>query len=250
MEAVAYGGRITFEVLLKIDSGYHRAGVDPDAGGSVTLAKRIASSPAIRFQGLLTHAGHSYHAKSHDEILAIANAECAALTRFRDHLGDSTLIRSVGSTPTIAVPDTLGDCDEVRPGNYVFFDAFQAILGSCRFEDIAASVLTTVIGSYEDRAVIDAGALALSKDLGAIDLDPDAGYGTVCDLEGDPVDLRLTEVSQEHGKMVGPDVSNVEVGSLLRIVPNHSCLTAALFDRYFVMEGDEVTDEWRPVRGW
>jgi D-serine deaminase-like pyridoxal phosphate-dependent protein len=244
----------TFDVFLKVDCGYHRAGVDPDDPDSEQLARAMARSESVRFQGLLTHAGHSYNGKSIDDIRHIAGEESAALSRFRALLGFDSMgeiIRSVGSTPTASVVDRFSDCDEVRPGNYVFFDAFQATVGSCSFNDVAVSVLTTVVGSYPERnnAIIDAGALALSKDAGPDHIDPHFGYGIVCDENLRPLPLKLIALSQEHGKIEG-NVAHIPVGTRLRIVPNHSCLTAAMYDVYYAVEGTNIVGEWRPARGW
>jgi D-serine deaminase-like pyridoxal phosphate-dependent protein len=240
-----------FDVLLKIDCGYHRAGVDPDDPDSERLAIAMRDSPAVHFQGMLTHAGHSYNAKNADDIRHIAAAESEAVARFRAILGNDDLVRSIGSTPTASVVDRFAGCDEVRPGNYVFFDAFQATIGSCAMEDVAVSVLTTVVGCYAERnaLIVDAGALALSKDAGPDHIEPRFGFGIVCDAELRPLPLRVIAVSQEHGKIEG-DVARYPVGTLLRIIPNHSCLTAAMYDRYYALEGGKIVGEWRPVRGW
>ena len=241
-----------FNVFLKVDCGYHRAGVDPDDPDSVKLAIAMAKSRAVLFQGLLTHAGHSYNARSVDEIRRVAGEETAALTRFRALLPEEqqSATRSVGSTPTASVVERFTDCDEVRPGNYIFFDAAQATLGSCRREDVAVSVLATVIGSYPHRseAIVDAGALALSKDLGPDHIDPRFGYGILCDLALHPLDARIVSLSQEHGKIAMRNPP--PVGRRVRIIPNHSCLTAAMYDAYHVLEGGTVVDEWKPIRGW
>ena len=244
----------TFDVFLKVDCGYHRAGVDPDSPDSVRLALALAKSERVRFQGLLTHAGHSYNARDAAEIRRIAGEESGVLTRFRallapEGLGDAK--RSVGSTPTASVVDRFSECDEVRPGNYVFFDAFQATIGSCAIEDCAVSVLTTVVGSYPERSAIlvDAGALALSKDVGPDHVDPRFGYGIVCDTALRPLpSMRIIALSQEHGKIAAQ--AHVPVGTRLRIIPNHSCLASAMFDRYHILERGRVVDTWRPVRGW
>ena len=245
-----HGGR--FHIWLKVDCGYHRAGIDPHNPESVKLAIAIANSPSTTLEGLLTHAGHSYNASNVDEIRAIAEKETGELQRFRALLpGELQKVPvSIGSTPTTSIVDRFKDCDEVRPGNYVFFDAFQAAIGSCRFENVAVSVLATVVGSYPDRgeAIIDAGALALSKDLGPSHIDPRAGYGVVCDIDQKPIAARLVSVSQEHGKLTTSQP--LQVGTKLRIVPNHSCLTAAMFGRYYVLDSGRVVGEWRPVRGW
>jgi D-serine deaminase-like pyridoxal phosphate-dependent protein len=242
---------VVFDVFLKVDCGYHRAGVDPDDPDSARLAVAISRSPAAYFQGLLTHAGHSYNALNREEIGRIAGEEVDSLTRFRAYIageGLADIVRSIGSTPTSSVVDVFRETDEVRPGNYVFFDAFQATLGSCTRADVAVSVLSTVVGSYPDRgeSIIDAGALALSKDAGPDHLDPAFGYGIVCDTTLHPLPAHLVALSQEHGKLS----ASFPVGTRLRILPNHSCLTAAMYDRYHVIEGGAIVDEWRPVRGW
>lgn len=253
LEEYAASQAMVFDVFLKVDCGYHRAGVDPSSPDSVHLAMGMARSEGVRFQGLLTHAGHSYNARTTEDIRRIAAEESASLSRFRallatEGLGEAR--RSIGSTPTASVVDRFSDCDEVRPGNYVFYDAFQATIGSCALSDCAVSVLTTVVGSYPERgsAIVDAGALALSKDAGPNHVDPEFGYGLVCDVDLHPLPLRLIALSQEHGKVMGE--ARLEVGTKLRIVPNHSCLTAAMFDRYAIVEKKKVVDEWRPVRGW
>lgn len=253
IEAAGNAQGTTFDVFLKVDCGYHRAGVDPKRTESFELANRIAKSGRANFRGLLTHAGHSYNATDIDEVIRIAGEEAGSVARFAQKLeqgGIARLVRSIGSTPTASVVDRFTGCDEVRPGNYVFFDAYQHALGSCRSEDVAVSVLATVIGSYPERknAILDAGALALSKDAGAVHLDRRCGYGTVCDLELNPLPMTITALSQEHGKV--ECAAPPPVGTKVRIVPNHSCLTAAMFDRYQVIDGNEVVDEWRPGRGW
>ncbi len=243
----------TFDVFLKVDCGYHRAGVDPGSPDSVRLAMALARSESVRFQGLLTHAGHSYAARDLEEIRRIAAEEASCLTRFRALLeseGIPDVRRSVGSTPTAAVVDRFSECDEVRPGNYVFFDAFQATIGSCSLDDVAVSVLTTVVGSYPERKtlIVDAGALALSKDVGPVHVDSRFGFGIVCDLDLRPLPMRIEALSQEHGKISAQ--SAVPVGTRLRIVPNHSCLTAAMFETYQIVDRGRIVDQWKPVRGW
>jgi len=257
IETFSSSREVVFDVFLKIDCGYHRAGVDPDDPLSLALALRMASSRTIRFRGLLTHAGHSYNATSIEEIVRIAGEESAAVTRFRDHLsahGVHGMIRSVGSTPTLSVVERVDSADEIRPGNYVFYDAFQATIGACSLADCAVSVLTTVVGSYPDRnqLIVDAGALALSKDSGPTHIDQSFGYGIVCDLDLVPQPLKITALSQEHGKIevTAGSARDHPVGKRFRIIPNHSCLTAAMFDRYHVLRYGAIADEWRPARGW
>ncbi len=255
MEAFAASHGARFRVLLKVDSGARRAGVDPDDPESVAFARRLATSRAVDFLGLLTHAGHSYAARSREEILPVAAREAEVLTSFREAIGNPALIRSIGATPTASVVERIPPADELRPGNYVFYDAFQATIGSCSLDDCSASVLASVISIYpaQNKVMLDGGALALSKDAGPTHVDPEFGFGRVCDLDMRPLPMRIYSISQEHGQVRGDepiDFARVRIGTKLRIVPNHSCLAAALFDRYWIVEDGRVVDEWRPVRGW
>jgi D-serine deaminase-like pyridoxal phosphate-dependent protein len=245
---------IRFKVFLKVDCGYHRAGVDPSKPESVQLARRLASSDHIEFKGILTHAGHSYHCSNPSEIVEVANQERDVMTQFAALLQNEAITCdsvSVGSTPTAMHAPHWQGVTEIRPGNYAFFDKFQTDIGSCHIEDVAASVLTTVAAHYPDhnRMLIDAGALALSKDSGADHLGRDIVFGAVRNHPR----LKLFSISQEHGLITGNDPIAFEkfpVGSLLQIIPNHSCLTAALFPKYHVIEEKQVVDEWTPMRGW
>ena len=243
-----------FSVFLKVDCGYRRAGVDPAAGQSVALARRLADSRWVDFQGILTHGGHSYAARGKDAIRAAAAQERDAMTGFAKTLrleGLEVSTVSVGSTPTLAHVDHLSGVTEARPGNYAFLDGFQAAIGTAPIESCSVSVATQVVGIYPDRErlLVDAGALALSKDAGSPRAGGSRGYGTIL---GDDA-LEVVSISQEHGLVearAGVDWSRFRIGQRLRIVPNHSCLTAALFSSYAVVRDDEVVAEWRPVRGW
>jgi D-serine deaminase-like pyridoxal phosphate-dependent protein len=260
MAACARGKGARMSSFLKVDCGYHRAGVDPSSEASVALAVRMARSPDVDFAGILTHAGHSYHAANAEEIKAVAETERKVMADFARRLADAGApprVVSVGSTPTISLGESLDGVTEARPGNYVFYDSFQAAIGSCGLESAAFSVLATVLSHYPERneILIDAGGLALSRDEGPTHLDPACGYGSIFTADGKRhfPNLRLRSLSQEHGKIGSDspiDYPVLPVGSRLRIVPNHSCLSAALFDRYHVFRGETAVDEWRPVRGW
>jgi len=246
-------------VWLKVDCGYHRAGVDPASEGALSLAARLFESRIVRWAGLLTHAGQAYACAHREQVARVAGVERDILRGFAARLaaqGTPAPERSVGSTPTVTAVDHLEGIHEIRPGNYAFFDAFQAAIGSCGIGDVALSVLTTVTGRYPERdaLVVDAGALALSKDPGPVQVTRDCGFGVLATVDGrvDPR-LRLTTLSQEHGHVHvsgGLEPGEIPVGSRLRILPNHSCLTAALFPVLHVVDGDRVVDRWTPVRGW
>jgi len=241
---------------LEVDSGHHRSGVDPRTAASVALARRLAGERGVVFDGLLTHAGHSYHARSRAERAAIAEGERATMVAFAGMLaGEGVAVPavSVGSTPAMSAVERLDGVSEVRPGNYAFYDFMQLAGGVCAAEDCAVTVLASVVSHQHGAAhvVVDAGALALSKDPGPHDLALARGFGpVVTGLAGHQLDPRVQVrgVSQEHG-MVGGDVAGdvadrFTVGEKLRILPNHSCLTAAMFDAYQVVRGEAVVDTW------
>jgi D-serine deaminase-like pyridoxal phosphate-dependent protein len=245
-------------VFLEIDTGDHRSGVAPDSKEALEISRAISGSKTIRFAGILTHAGHSYGAPSADERLEIARAERDIMRDLAAKLindGIEVPTVSIGSTPTITAVDHLDGVTEARPGNYIFFDSFQASLGSCDFADCALTVLAAVVHrSFEKRQIIvDAGAIALSKDRGAVDFNANCGYGTVLDLGGNMLSLHVDGLSQEHGKIFVQDdalLEKLEVGTRLRILANHSCLTAAQFNHYNVLENDQIVDRWQRINGW
>lgn len=249
---------VTVDVWVKVDCGYHRCGVDPEGPALADLVRRIGERTPLRFAGLLTHAGHSYHARGPTELRAVAAAERDVMVRAAEGLrasGIAVPAVSVGSTPTITHVDHLDGVDEVRAGNYIFLDAAQATIGSGTPDDCVLSVLTSVV--HRDRSqgkvVLDAGAIALSKDRGAVDLDAASGYGRLLDRDGQDLGLRVESLSQEHGIVRIPErtlLDRLPVGTRVRVLVNHSCLTAAQHEAYHVVEGDRVVDRWRIHRGW
>ena len=254
--AAAATHSIQLSVLIKIDCGYHRAGLRPTDPRLVPLARSIHLHTNLDFEGVLTHAGHSYDCTGEDALKAVAAQEReeilhAATLIKRAELPVRTI--SVGSTPTMAVVENLEGITEIRPGNYTLFDRTQAAIGSCTTDDIALSVLTEVIGVYPERKMIlvDAGALALSKDAGATHTNKNTGFGLVCDTQGTPLEgLTVIGLSQEHGKIAYVGEHHFNIGDRLRILPNHSCLVTALFRTLHVIEEGELVDEWIPNRGW
>lgn len=246
------------DVYLKVDCGYGRAGVDPDGPALIELAQRIGERSHLRFAGILAHAGHSYKARGKAEIMAVAHAErdvmVAAAARLAAH-GIAVPTVSIGSTPTASHVDDLTGIHEVRTGNYAFYDVMQVAIGSCTAEDVALSVLAAVV--HRDRAkgklILDAGAIAMSKDAGIADPDGVTHYGRVVTLEGEDLGLRVTGLSQEHGWVTVADAALLDrlaVGTRVRVLANHSCLTAAQYSHYEVCEGTAIVERWVNHRGW
>lgn len=255
-EAIDAGVRLS--LFLKVDCGYHRCGIEPDAAAALEIPRRIAAASNLRLAGILTHAGHSYHCRSRADLLEVAQTERDVMAKFAERLrreiGEVPTV-SIGSTPTITTVDHLRGIDEVRPGNYIFFDAFQAEQGNCTLGDCALTVLASVVhrDAARRKIIIDAGAIALSKDRGPIEFDSKCGYGKVLDLEGNDLHLVVGEMSQEHGILLASDnnaFDRLRIGTRVRVLANHSCLTAAQHTHYNVLEGARVVDQWQIHTGW
>ena len=245
-------------VFLKVDTGAHRCGVEPDSKEALEIPRAIGDSTNLDFAGILTHAGQAYEAGSPEKLLKVAQHERDSMRGLADKLraeGLEVPTVSIGSTPTMSAIDNLEGVSEFRCGNYIFYDAFQATLGSCGFEDCALTVLAAVVHRDQERRkiVVDAGAVALSKDRGAVDLDSFCGYGRVYDLEGKDLGLRVGSLSQEHGEIFVDDettFNSLKVGSRVRILANHSCLTALQHSHYHILDGGKIVDRWEINRGW
>jgi D-serine deaminase-like pyridoxal phosphate-dependent protein len=243
--------------LIEIDCGEGRGGIDAESPALLEIAERLGP----RLAGVMTHGGQSYAGRSEADMAAVAEAECAAANRAASRLreaGHAAPIVSIGSTPTVLAADRLVGPTELRAGVYMFGDLFQAGIGSHGPDDIAVTVLASVIGrrTAENALLVDAGGIALSKDRSTQALPRDWGFGRVLDRAGGHTlgDATVTRAWQEHGLVQGAkDGPSIDrpVGEKLRIAPNHVCMTAAAHDRYFVVEGsEEVVAVWTRVNGW
>ena len=249
--------RVEMGALIEIDSDGHRAGVQP---GEVRLLD-VAQALGPLLRGVMTHAGDSYNCDTVEKIRAVAERERAAVVEAARRLGAAGLacpVVSVGSTPTATFATSFEGVTEVRTGVYVFQDLVMAGLGVCGVDDIAISVAASVIGHQEAKGWIltDAGWMAMSRDRGTAKQRVDQGYGLVCDAHGAPIeDLIVVDANQEHGIVArrggGPiDVTRFPVGSVLRVLPNHACATAAQFGEYQVVRDDAIVDTWERFGGW
>jgi D-serine deaminase-like pyridoxal phosphate-dependent protein len=252
----------TFSVFIEIDSGGGRAGLPyPALPGLLDIARVLHAAPGVELAGVMTHAGHSYHESTPDGIAAVAEQERLAIVTAAEKIraaGIPCPIVSAGSTPTATHSRNFAGITEMRPGVYCFNDLDQEFIGSCGAGDLALSVLASVIGHYPHRnqVLIDAGALALSKDISAQEFQPKVGYGTIADPPAK--DMAVIACSQEHG-FVGSDdpipYGNLPVGTRVRVLPNHACITAAAYDRYYVVDseldgGKTVVDTYDRINGW
>lgn len=247
-------------VLIEIDSDGHRGGLRPDDPRLIEIGRLLDSAGALR--GVMTHAGESYAVSGNEAHAAFAETERAAAVAAAEALRAAGLpcdIVSVGSTPTAHAARDLTGVTELRAGVYVFQDLVMAGIGVCQPEQIALSVLTTVIGHQRVRGwiLIDAGWMALSRDRGTAAQAVDQGYGLVCDAEGAVLpDLIVTQANQEHGVVAvrpgsAAKLPDLAVGAQLRILPNHACATAAQHDRYHLIPADGgALIEWPRFGGW
>ncbi|MBV9251267.1 MAG: alanine racemase [Acetobacteraceae bacterium] len=240
--------------LIEIDTGESRGGVAPDSDSLLEIGARLGS----RLTGVMTHAGHSYAGRSAAEMARIAEAERTGVVAAAERLragGHHVAIVSMGSSPTALHAEYLSGITEVRAGVYMFGDLFQAEIGTHGLDDIAMTVLASVIGKRPGQILIDAGALALSKDRSTQAVPKDYGYGLVLDVAGQRNfgDTTVERAYQEHGVIAVNPAHPIDlpVGEKLRIAPNHTCMTAAAHNRYHIVDAStEVVAVWPRVNGW
>ncbi|MES1980213.1 MAG: DSD1 family PLP-dependent enzyme [Pseudomonadota bacterium] len=265
--AFSQANNTPFEVWIEIDTDGHRSGVQP-AGEDLLTIGRLLHQGAVTLGGVMTHAGSSYELSTPEALQAMAEQErslCVlAATRLRS-AGLPCPNVSVGSTPTALSAQQLEGVTEVRAGVYVLFDLVMANVGVCGLDDIALSVLTTVIGHQKDKgwAIVDAGWMAMSRDRGTQKQSRDYGYGQVCNTDGQPLDgYQLTGANQEHGILSSTSdepeqdiTTRFPIGTQLRILPNHACATGAQFPEYHTVAATpggepEAGATWQRFYGW
>ncbi len=243
--------------LIEVDVGEARGGVAHDS----PLLAEIAAVLGPRLAGLLSHSGHSYAGRSLDDMARIAEEERTRILAAADRLraaGHALPIISAGSSPTSLHARDMRGITETRAGVYMFGDLFQAEIGTHAMEDIAVTVLASVIGRRPDRntLLLDSGALALSKDRSTEAAPVDYGFGLVLDLDGRPLPgpAIVKRAYQEHGEVQSAaplPFAALPIGARLRVAPNHTCLTAAAHDRYHVVDGGrDVIAVWDRVNHW
>jgi len=228
----------SLDVLLKVDSGFHRVGVPPEQ--AVAAARRLVEIPGIALRGVFTHAGHAYLSETPEAVAVGGRAEGEILAGAAEAVrkaGIAVAEVSVGSTPTAPHSMKVAGVTEARPGNYVFHDASQVSLGICRVEDCAMTVLATVVSvPAGDRAVVDAGSKTLSSD--ALRPRP-AGHGFLLGRKS-----RIARLSEEHGVVAVEEGETFRIGEKVRILPNHACVVSNLHDRLFGIRNGQIETEF------
>jgi D-serine deaminase-like pyridoxal phosphate-dependent protein len=252
VERLGAGLQTPVDIWIKIDSGMHRAGLDVEDSAAVfALAQAVRQYPQLRLRGLLTHAGQTYHAHSPEEIRRMYAGSVQAMNVLRGELEGrlgAKLEVSAGDTPGCTLCDDLGPVDEIRPGNFLFFDAMMRDLGVCAWEDVAVAVACPLVALHPHRseALIYGGSIHLSKEF--LEADGHGFYGYAAFLSddswqpGDP-SSRVISLSQEHGvvHLASADFERLKVGDLLYILPVHSCLVVDALKSYRCLNGREIT---------
>jgi D-serine deaminase-like pyridoxal phosphate-dependent protein len=251
-----------FPVMIEIDSDGHRAGVLPEADVLLDIGRTLHAGGAV-LKGVMTHAGASYECRTPAALQAMAEQERSRCVRAAGRLRAAGLPCpevSVGSTPTALSALSLAGVTEVRAGVYVLQDLVMHGVGVCGTAEIALSVLCTVIGHQLEKGwvLVDAGWMAMSRDRGTQAQAVDFGYGAVCDEGGALIDgLVMASANQEHGIVAWRDghaddslAQRFPIGSRLRVLPNHSCATAAQFPHYEVLGADGKLSRWNRFGGW
>ena len=263
-QAVAQASRkagTRIPALIEIDCDGHRSGVLPtDRQLLLDIGHALVGA---ELRGVITHAGDSYLARGAEALRQCAEVERRSVVDAAGILRQAGLpcpVVSVGSTPTAHNAADLTGVTEVRAGVFVFFDLVMAGIGVCQVDDIALSVLATVIGHQRNKGwiLVDAGWMALSQDRGTRKQAVDQGYGLVCDAAGVPYpDLIVADANQEHGIITvragsGGKLPDLAIGDRVRILPNHACATGAQHRAYHVVRGasDRVEAEWPRFGGW
>jgi len=228
------------DVLVKVDVGFHRCGIDPSAATAVPMIRDVSRLPGLRFKGLLAHAGHAYHAHSDDELRRMAEDEAATLRDLKARCEQDGIAIgevSAGATPPARFSLQQDGFTEFRAGNYVYFDRTQVALGAATLDDCALTVLARVVSKpATDRIVLDSGSKTLTND-GARGFTPAPGFGTVVGHDN----LLVERLSEEHATVrVTNGSTPLEPGDTVRIVPNHSCVVSNLVDQAWLVDGQSV----------
>lgn len=240
------------DVLVKVDVGFHRCGIDPQGESSVTFLKEVAALPGLRLKGVLAHAGHGYHASSPESLREIATSEARTLRELVERARrDGVTIEEVsaGATPTARYSLEQPGLTEYRPGNYVYFDRTQVGLGAATMDDCALTVLATVVSKpAPDRIILDCGSKTLSSDS-ARGFAPVQGHGAVFrdsvlrpGARPDP-DLIVERLSEEHATVrAAKGLTPLEPGDRVRVLPNHACVVTNLVDQVWLVDQHEMIE--------
>ena len=240
-------------IFIKMDTGYHRTGVNPEDEDLIEeIILEIEKSKHLNLLGLLSHNGHTYNTKSVKEIEDIHLSSLKILAKLKSKFENQQrkLIISVGDTPSISLMNHFEGVDEIRPGNFIFYDLVQEQLGACQFNDISVAMACPIVAKHPERntIIIYGGGVHHSKQylktpvgqniFGRIVIFNESGWS-------EPIeDCSLISVSQEHGVIYAPKefIDSLNIGDVLGVLPVHSCMTADLQDAYIGLKSGKFSN--------
>ncbi len=242
----------TLGFFIKIDIGYHRTGILPNNFQLIDeILHETSSNDKLKFLGFIGHAGHSYKSNSITEIERIHNESIAQILPLKEkyHVEYPELIISVGDTPTCSVVEDFSMVDEIRPGNFVFYDLTQAQIGSNHLDQIAVAMACPIVAIHPEKneIIMYGGGVHFAKDAYQ---DPKLGtiYGKVVEKTatgwGNTIDgIYVKSLSQEHGIIsVSTElINNYKIGDILYILPVHACLTADCHQTYQLLDNTVIS---------
>lgn len=257
VRALATASIRTTGVYLKIDAGYHRTGVPVHDHALVQqLIHAIDKQASLRFRGFVVHNGHTYHTSHPQQVIDIHRHSVEALNKLRQAVSaqsDEMLI-SVGDTPSMSLVEDFKGVEEIRPGNFVFYDVMQQQIGACYYHDIAVALACPVVAIHKQRNEITlyGGAIHLSKES-INNADGTPFYGKIVSLSGNGwsnpwPDSYVKALSQEHGiiRTTAEYISQISIGDFIGILPIHSCLTTHLMRDMITTAGQAITTMQSP----
>ena len=252
VEALQFKLKRPVNLFIKVDCGYHRTGLGLDHVDLMDqLIEKISQYDQLNFSGMLAHAGHSYKAKGHSEIELVHEESLRVMQQLkkRYQAGFPNLVYSLGDTPTCSIMNTFPGIDEIRPGNFVFYDLSQYQIGSCQLEQIAVAMACPVVAKHADRSeiIVYGGGVHFSKDSKLLPTG-DPYYGLVVPFHGSKWRVEknygyLKSISQEHGIVkASPSLfEKAQIGDLIFVLPIHSCMTADVMKQYYTLEGHFIS---------
>jgi D-serine deaminase-like pyridoxal phosphate-dependent protein len=241
VELLAKGAKAKLNVLIKLDIGTHRTGMNPDKIDEIqAVISAIDNASKLTFTGFLCHAGHSYGCRSEEEIMAVHQTSMAMLGNLKKSFPDAFI--SYGDTPTCSIAESFPEINELRPGNFVFYDIMQLQIGSCKEEEISIAMACPVVAKHPERneVLIYGGGVHFSKDR--MEENGHAVFGYVVADKGKKwgeriPDIYVAKLSQEHGIIKAPKewIESLKIGDVVKVLPVHSCMSMDLLREYLIV---------------
>jgi len=238
-------------ILLKMNVGYHRTGINPENSNLMnTILPVIEANPLLNFIGFLGHASHTYKCRTHTAIKEEHSKSLTIMAKLKEVYTTQypNLIISLGDTPSCSVANDFSGVDEIRPGNFVFYDLTQNFIGSNSIAQIAVALACPIVAIHKERneVIVYGGGVHFSKDR--IETEEGLVFGRVVEKGsnswGDLIpNTYVKSLSQEHGTIAVPkeDLDNYKIGDYLMVLPVHSCMAGNTMKSYTTFKGEVIS---------